>query len=189
MPVVALVGMYRKAPARYVRWRNTLLLMLVLATIIFWAYPLMPPRLMPARFGFVDTAAAFFNLGPQVEVVLGAHHEPTAATLAKYGNIFAAMPSFHVGWSTWSALALWPLVRRRWIKVLLVAYPLSIIFCITVTANHWLLDAVGAWVLIAICYALAVVIDRTRDAVVRRRLQGSGGAPSALATSTHGTDQ
>ena len=28
MPVVALVWLYRKAPARYVRWRNTLVLML-----------------------------------------------------------------------------------------------------------------------------------------------------------------
>jgi hypothetical protein len=29
--------------------------MLGIALIGFWVYPLMPPRLMPARYGFVDT--------------------------------------------------------------------------------------------------------------------------------------
>ena len=101
----ALVWMYRKLPARYVRWRNTLVLMLGVSLLVFWAYPLMPPRLMPARYEFVDTAADFFNFGPQVRVHLGANGQPTAAAVRTYGNLFAAMPSLHVGWSTWSALA------------------------------------------------------------------------------------
>jgi len=65
IPLVVLVWLYRKLPARYVRWRNTLVLMLGASILAFWAYPLMPPRLMPTRYGFVDTAAEFFNFGPQ----------------------------------------------------------------------------------------------------------------------------
>ena len=118
MPVVVLVWLYRKLPARYVRWRNTLVLMLGLSILAFWAYPLMPPRLMPARYGFVDTAADFFNFGPQVHVHLGADGQPSAAALRTYGNLFAAMPSLHVGWSTWSVLAVWPLLRRTWARSL-----------------------------------------------------------------------
>ena len=68
MPVVALVWLYRKAPVRYVRWRNTMVLMLAISIVVFWLYPLMPPRLMPARYGFVDAAARYFNFGPQVHV-------------------------------------------------------------------------------------------------------------------------
>jgi hypothetical protein len=152
MPVVVLVWLYRKLPARYVRWRNTLVLMLGVSILAFWAYPLMPPRLMPARYGFVDTAAAFFNFGPQVRVHLGADGQPSAAALHTYGNLFAAMPSLHVGWSTWSVLAVWPLLRRTWAKVLWVLYPVTIFFCIVVTANHWILDAVGGWVVLALGY-------------------------------------
>jgi membrane-associated phospholipid phosphatase len=160
IPVVALVWLYRKAPARYVRWRNTLVLMLGISILGFWWYPLMPPRLMPAHFGFVDTAAHYFNFGPQVRVHLGPNGQPSAAAVRAYGNLFAAMPSLHVGWSTWSVLAVWPLIRRTWAKALWVLYAVSIFFCIVVTANHWILDAVGGWVVLALGYAGAVGVDR-----------------------------
>ena len=123
MPVVALVWLYRKAPARYVRWRNTMVLMLAISVITFWCYPLMPPRLMPARFGFVDAAAHYFNFGPQVRVHLTANGQPSAAAVRAYGNLFAAMPSLHVGWSTWTVLAIWPLLRRTWAKRAVRALP------------------------------------------------------------------
>ena len=44
VPIVVLVWLYMKAPARYLRWRNTLFCMLALALVGFWLYPLMPPR-------------------------------------------------------------------------------------------------------------------------------------------------
>jgi hypothetical protein len=159
LPLVALVCLYRKLPARYVRWRNTLIAMWAIAVLTFFVYPLMPPRLMPASYGFVDTAAQYYNFGPQVKVHLDDHGQPDERTLAQYGNPFAAMPSFHVGWSTWSVLALWPLVRRKWLRALLALYPLAILFCITVTANHWLLDAVGGWAVLALGYAAARSVE------------------------------
>ncbi len=173
MPFVALVWMYRKTPARYVRWRNTLVFMFALAIVSFWAYPLMPPRVMPARYGFVDTAAEYYNFGPQVRIHLDAHGEPSHEDVEQFGNLYAAMPSFHVGWSTWSVLALWPLVRRRWARALLVLYPLTILFCITVTANHWLLDAVGGWAVLGIGYAAA----RGVEWITGRFRAGRGSSP------------
>jgi hypothetical protein len=170
MPVVVLVWLYRKLPARYVRWRNTLVLMLGVSLLGFWLYPLMPPRLMPAHYGFVDTAAEFFNFGPQVRVHLGANGQPSAEAVRTYGNLFAAMPSLHVGWSTWSALAVWPLLRRTWAKVLWALYPVSIFFFIVVTANHWILDAVGGWVVLALGYLGARGIEW---ALSRRRTRAA----------------
>ncbi len=172
MPVVVLVWLYRKLPARYVRWRNTLVLMLGVSILAFWAYPLMPPRLMPTRYGFVDTAAEFFNFGPQVRVHLGPDGQPSARAIATYGNLFAAMPSLHVGWSTWSVLAVWPLLRRTWAKVLWALYPVSIFFCIVVTANHWILDAVGGWIVLTIGYVGA----RGIEWLLRRRRRRLGRA-------------
>lgn len=159
MPVVALVWLYRKAPVRYVRWRNTIIFMLAISIVVFWCYPLMPPRLMPGRFGFVDAAADFFNFGPQVRVHIGADGQPTAAAIREFGNLFAAMPSLHVGWSTWSVLAIWPLVRRPWAKALLALYPVGILFCIVVTANHWILDAAGGWVVLGLGYLCARALE------------------------------
>lgn len=179
MPLVALVWLYRKLPARYVRWRNTFVVMLGLSLLAFWAYPLMPPRLMPPRYGFIDTAAQFFNFGPQVRVHFGPHGQPSAAAVRSYGNLFAAMPSLHVGWSTWSVLAVWPLLRRTWTKVLWVLYPVSIFFCIVVTANHWILDAVGGWVVLGVAYLGALGIERilSRRRTLRTLAVASGSPP------------
>ncbi len=162
LPLITLVLLYRKFPVRYVRWRNTLIAMWVIAIATFVVYPLMPPRLMPARYGFVDTAAEYFNFGPQVKVRYAADGQPAQSALAQYGNPFAAMPSFHVGWSTWCVLALWPIVRQRWLRALLVFYALSVIFAITVTANHWLLDAVGGWIVLGLGFITALGVERAR---------------------------
>ncbi len=169
MPPIALIWMYRKAPERYVRFRNTLAIMFALACIVFAAYPLNPPRLMPdPPYKFVDTAADYFNFGPQFKAAVDAKGHPTPETIAQFGNPFAAMPSFHVGWSTWSVLAIWPLVRRKWVKPLLILYLLSVIFCIVVTGNHWLLDAVGGWIVVAAGYACALGVERVTRALHRR---------------------
>jgi hypothetical protein len=142
MPIVALVWLYIKAPARYVRWRNTLFIMLGLGLVGFWLYPLMPPRLLPETYGFVDTRLDYFGLG-----------EASRSTSAD--NLYAAMPSLHIGWATWITLSLWPLVRRPWAKALLVAYPTAQLFCTVVTANHFFLDAVGGWAVLGLAYLLA----------------------------------
>ena len=173
LPVVTLVWLYRRMPARYLRWRNTLVAMWAIAVLTFVVYPLMPPRLMPPSYGYIDTAAEYYNFGPQVKVELGADGQPTQRALDQYGNPFAAMPSFHIGWSTWCVLAIWPLVRRRWLKALLVAYPFTILFCITVTANHWLLDAVGGLVVLGLGYLAALGVERIGAAL---RARGAGGA-------------
>ena len=70
------------------------------------------------------------------------------------------MPSMHIGWSTWCALVLVPLVRRRWAKVLAVAYPVLTLFCIVVTANHYWIDGVGGLLCLGVGYVLARAITR-----------------------------
>ena len=137
------------------QWRNTLAAMTALAIIGFALFPLMPPRLLdepcPAersdelrrglhrhvgaargRLGFVDTLAEY-----------GGPWSFDSDTMASISNQYAAMPSMHIGWSTWCAVAVWPLLQRRWTKALVLLYPLATLFCIIVTANHFWLDGVG----------------------------------------------
>jgi hypothetical protein len=169
-PVAALVVLWRKAPTRYLRMRNTLLITFGLGVVLFYAFPLMPPRLMPASYGFVDTGREYFHVDSSLRTQLGGEDKPTTSDFAQGANDFAAMPSMHVTWSTWVALALWPLARRRWLRALLVAYPVSILLCVTVTANHWLLDAVGAWLVLALAYRGALAVERVSVARRARRL-------------------
>ena len=137
--IVALVLLFRRFPARYPRWRNTLAATTGLALIGFATYPLMPPRLLPSTYGFVDTLHAYgglwsFESGP----------------VAQVSNQYAAMPSLHFAWSMWSALVLIPMLRHTWARVLVGIYPAVTLFAIVVTANHYVLDAAGGAVVLGV---------------------------------------
>lgn len=180
----ALVWLFLRDPARYPRWRNTLACTTLLALIGFAAFSLMPPRLLdrppekygppvgselPAHSQFVDTLADY----------------PTfwsfdSGGLKNISNQYAAMPSLHTAWSVWSALVLLPLVRRRWLKALIVLHPIATVFCIVVTGNHFWLDAVGGLVVLGAGYLIASRISAYWD----RRTSGSVGRGSQLAPAT-----
>ena len=166
----ALVWLFLRDPERYPRWRNTLAAATLLGLVGFAAFSLMPPRLLdepPDRFGpppaahtqtfgFVDTLAKY----------------PTfwsfdSGGLKKLSNQYAAMPSLHMDWSMWSALVLFPLVRRRWARALVVLYPVATFFCIVVTANHYWLDALVGVLVLGTGYVIGTQITefwRRREA-------------------------
>jgi PAP2 superfamily protein len=140
----ALIWMFRKFPWRYPLWRNTLAITTALALIGFATFPLMPPRLLPEHYGFVDTLEK-----------IGGLWSFDSGAMQKVSNQYAAMPSLHFAWSTWCALVLYPQVRQRWLKVLVVAYPVATLFAIMVTANHFWLDAAGGALILGTGYLLA----------------------------------
>ena len=53
--IAAMVWCFRKLPWRYRSIRNGLALMTWFALLGFKFFPLMPPRLLPERYGYVDT--------------------------------------------------------------------------------------------------------------------------------------
>jgi hypothetical protein len=126
-PIAALIILFAVAPERYARWRNALAATSVVAVAIFAFWPLMPPRLLPASFGFVNVAVP----GPDRPFVPGLY------------NGYAAMPSLHVAYAAWVLAALWPVSRSRWARGALVAHVLLTVAVVVVTANHYALDAVG----------------------------------------------
>ena len=159
----AIVYLFRRMPERYVRWRTTLACTTALALIGFATFPLMPPRLLPDTYGYVDTLATYGGLWSF-----------DSGAMKAVSNQYAAMPSLHFGWSTWCALVLAPAARRPWLKALVLAYPVATLFAIVVTANHFWLDAAGGVLVLGLGYLLGAAWDR-RGA--RRRTAADG--PSA----------
>ena len=135
--VVALVLLFRRFPDRYPPWRNALAFTTGMALIGFATYPLLPPRLLPASYGYVDTLKAYGSLWSF-----------DSGAMSKISNQYAAMPSLHFAWAVWSSLVLVPVLRRPWAVALAVLYPAGTLFAVVVTGNHYILDAVaGAAVL------------------------------------------
>jgi PAP2 superfamily len=147
---VAFFWCFKTMPERYRSIRNGLAFMTGLALLGFFSFPLMPPRLLPSSFGFVDTLRQ-----------LGSPWSFESGPIASVSNQFAAMPSLHFGWSSWCAVTFWPWAREHWWrKILVVAYPMLTLFAIIVTANHYILDAVGGLIVFGIGMRLGVVLDR-----------------------------
>jgi hypothetical protein len=151
----ALLWLFRRFPDRYQRWRNALAGTTAVALVGFALYPLLPPRLLPQSFGFVDTLQAYGSLW---SFDSGAMH--------KISNQYAAMPSLHFGWSAWCALVLISTLKRPWMKVLAALYPVATTFSIVVTGNHYWLDAAGGAVALATGYAIGLGITKM---MARRR--------------------
>ncbi len=147
----ALVWCFRRAPARYRLWRNTLAVTTALALFGYAFYPLMPPRLLPATWGYVDTLAQ-----------IGGLWSFDSGAVKSVSNQYAAMPSLHFGWSLWSAFVLWPAARRRWTAALVAAYPVATLFAIVVTANHFWLDAAGGAAVLGAGYLVARLLPQSR---------------------------
>lgn len=148
--LVALV--VRRSPA-LARLGATLALSTFVAVGVFALYPVAPPRLMPDGERTVDTLATFGGLWSYDHGVLERISDP-----------FAAMPSLHLGWATWCALALWVLAersrhQRAW-RAAALAHPILTLVSVLVTGNHWYLDAVAGTALVLVVAGLQTAVRR-----------------------------
>jgi hypothetical protein len=127
--------------------RNTLVLTNVIAFVVFWRFPVAPPRMLP---GFVDVVASTH--------AIGSWH---TGALASDANQLAAMPSLHIAWAVWCTLvvyrmsAVWSSATRRLVRALATIYPFITAFAVLSTGNHYVLDLVGGLLTIA-CSAMIV---------------------------------
>jgi hypothetical protein len=150
-----MVYLYRKWSNDYPLWRNTLAVATALALIGFALFPLMPPRLLPAHYHFVDTLAkdpAFWSFN--------------SGAVSKISNQYAAMPSVHCAWALWCACVLVPRVKHWWAKALAAFYPVATVTVIVITANHYLLDAPAGFLALGIGFVSARAFTRAGRGLV-----------------------
>jgi hypothetical protein len=132
--------------------RNSLVLVNVLAFIVFWRYPVAPPRML-SSYGFSDVVASSH--------AFGSWH---SGALASHANQLAAMPSLHMAWAAWCTIALWRISRRRWVRALAILYPCVTAMAVLATGNHFLLDIIGGLAAIAVA---VLVVEASRPLAAR----------------------
>jgi membrane-associated phospholipid phosphatase len=135
--------------------RNSLVLMNLLAFLVFWRYPVAPPRMLS---GFIDIVADTH--------AIGSWH---TGALASHANQVAAMPSLHIAWAVWCSAAVWQLTRRPLLRALGVIYPFTTGFAVLTTGNHYVLDILGGVLLAALAIALVWVLRPGGRASFRAR--------------------
>lgn len=121
--------------------RSSLVAINVIGLLVFWLYPVAPPRMLS---GFTDVIASSHTFG--------SWH---TGSLAADANQFGAMPSLHIAWAAWCTLVLWRLSSNVWVRAVAVVYPCVTAFAVLATGNHYLLDLLGGLATFAIACAAA----------------------------------
>jgi hypothetical protein len=150
--------LYWKRADLYGPLRNLLVVVNLIGFAVFWRYPVAPPRMLP---GFTDVVSS--------DHALANFH---AGALASQANQLAAMPSLHMAWAAWCALALWRVSARWWVRTLALAYPCLTAMAVLATGNHFLLDLVAGLLTLA---AAALVLRAA--AAVRAAWRARRSAP------------
>ena len=129
--IAGLVGIaliWRRVPS-FPLHRNALIACNLIGLAVFLLYPVAPPRMLP---GFHDTT------GTSVPVF-------SSMLESKAASQFASLPSLHVAWALWVAIAATALLyRHRVLRVLVWLYPVATTLDVLATANHYLLDIILA---------------------------------------------
>jgi hypothetical protein len=126
---LTLAWLYLFRPRVFPQLRSGLVLATIGANIVFWTWPVAPPR---------------FAIGGMTDI-LTMHNvldsaDPHGVTGA--ANLYAALPSLHVAWATWCAVAVVAATRTRW-RHLAWLYPAATTFVVLSSANHFVFDVAG----------------------------------------------
>ena len=124
-----------------------------LTVALYVLVPTAPPRLLPDA-GFTDTLTGLWGR----ELADSAH---------LLQSPFAAMPSGHVAFALAAGGAFAVLGDHRWLRVFGWIYPPLVVAVTVLTANHFLLDAVAAALVVALAAWLA--LRRTPATAARGR--------------------
>lgn len=149
--IVFALWAYWRHRSKYKIMRTVFVISAILSFIIFAIYPVAPPRFFNGihyaeNLGFVDTLAQYWS---SYDISIQALYNP-----------YAAMPSLHQGWTLMVGIGLvW--MSKSWIvRALGVALPTAMFVGILATGNHFILDAVGGAIIIAISIGLTILLAK-----------------------------
>ena len=148
-PLIIVFGiwLYFGDRRKYTVMRDMLLTSGGLALIVYWLYPVAPPRELPNLAAQFDPNAPSYVMSfiDTMKEHLGYAYQ--SQSTAAFVNPYAAMPSLHFGWDMLlGGGIIWTFwqTRLRWVALPIgVTLPAMQVASITVTANHFFLDAMA----------------------------------------------
>lgn len=165
-PLIIIFGMwaYYYRRGRYTFIRDSFLASGAIALVVYWLYPVAPPRDLPQLAAQFDPGAPAYVHGffDTMKAYLGYAYD--SQSTHAFVNPYAAMPSLHFGWDLLLGIAIIGCFRGTrliWIAAPIgVFLPVSQVFAITMTANHFLLDAAAGGVVAMAGLAISAAMQR-----------------------------
>ena len=148
MPLVIIVAvwLYVRHRKAYFITRNAFLASGAIGVVIYWLFPVAPPRLIPFA-GFIDTMAAFDRVGYN------------AQEAKAFVNPYAAVPSLHFGWSLLLGVIVAWVSRKPLAYLFAVVWPVAMFLSVVMTGNHFILDTVAGGIVSFAGLGIALAIS------------------------------
>jgi hypothetical protein len=137
----ALVACWFWRGSVYRRARTALVSINLIGLVVFFLYPVAPPRLLPGA-GFIDIVGLSGTFQSSPESV-------------QHSNAFGSMPSLHSAWAVWVALAVMSMTSRRWLRGLAWLHVALTFVFVVITGNHYVIDIVAGIATALVAWALA----------------------------------
>ncbi len=160
-PLIIAFGtyLYIRDRHRYTIVRDAFLASGAISLIVYVLYPVAPPRLLPdlaqeLQRPLAEDLAVFVDT---MQKYLGYAYQ--SQETGAFVNPYAAMPSLHFGWDFLLGLGLIWIFRRPWAIALGIALPVMQVLAITVTANHFFLDAFAGMIVSLMGIPIAIAMQ------------------------------
>ncbi|WP_083459333.1 phosphatase PAP2 family protein [Jiangella muralis] len=162
VPWVLAAVFYMWSRPMWVSYIRRVLLLTYTGLLTYVLLPAAPPWYASARTG--DIAEPVYRLVGRGWNELGMRSAQAWLSDAQGGaNEVAALPSLHAGFSMLVAVTLWPLAKRWWLKVPIVAYPLAMAFTLVYGGEHYVVDVLLGWLYVAAIMVGAHWWERWRE--------------------------
>ena len=146
-PIIIIAGLvlYFANRPKYYYYRTVMAINLIFALLIFLVFPVTSPfNLYPHFANTIQVLGPSFYGGQD---------------MATFYNTNAAMPSLHFSWTIILGV-LFAQSLKGWFKPLGLLYPVTTFFAITITGNHFILDAIAGGVLAGLAFAVMELASR-----------------------------
>ncbi|HEU5037489.1 MAG TPA: phosphatase PAP2 family protein [Nocardioides sp.] len=134
---------------QFQRLRDAMVVSGAMGLVVFVTYPVAPPRLVDPDL---------------VDTVTETSHAYRVLQPPNFVNQYAAMPSLHAGWDLLVGISIATATTHVALRIVGWALPPLMAFAVVATANHYIVDVVVGIAFALGGYAVAVLLDRRRQA-------------------------
>jgi membrane-associated phospholipid phosphatase len=125
----------------FLRFTKRLVTLALVGLATYIAFPAAPPW-MAGKMGLLEHVHRTTSKGWEV---LGVGTATWFSEGQSKVNLVAAVPSLHSAFCALVAFFLWTRVRRRWLRPLLLLYPLAMGIALMATGEHYFFDVLLGW--------------------------------------------
>jgi membrane-associated phospholipid phosphatase len=150
LPVVAIAILWVASHRQWVRFMKRFATLLLVACAMFVVLPTAPPWMVSQKYELMaalhrDPGRGVVHIGFK-----GFVHSYNVAL--GNGNPVAAMPSLHASFALIVPAFFLPWIKPRWLKVLVLAFPLVMLTSLVYLGEHWAIDGLVGWAIVGAAF-------------------------------------